>query len=161
MKTHLDKILPVDLLFESHPYKCRKLLGRVSGDNCRHTYGLKFMRLTGLTKCAYCGISLGEVYENWLNMALDHVIPHNTCLAWQVPAEWREDYSNRVLNCTTCNTFGNRHSPKSLNPPSTLEEFYELRDIIFIERKHQTLERHRQERDFFEKNLWITHSFQG
>ncbi len=161
MKSALDNFSLEPLPFESYPDKGRKLLGRVSGDNCRHTYGLKFMRLTGLTKCAYCGISLGEAYENWLNMALDHVIPHSTCLAWQVPAEWREDYSNRVLSCTTCNTFGNRYNPQNLNPPSTLEEFYKLRDIIFIERKHQILERHRQERDFFEKKLWETHSFQG
>ncbi|MHB8114336.1 MAG: HNH endonuclease [Bellilinea sp.] len=161
MKPTLDNFILEPLPFESYPDKGRKLLGHVSGDNCRHTYGLKFMRLTGLTKCAYCGISLGEAYENWLNMALDHVIPHSTCLAWQVPVEWREDYSNRVLSCTTCNTFGNRYSPQNMNPPSTLEEFYKLRDIIFIERKRQILERHCQERDFFEKKLWETHGFQG
>ena len=158
MMTMFNNYYLESLPFESYPDQGRRLLGRVSGGNCRHSYGLKFMRLTRLTKCAYCGIDLGEVYESWLNMALDHVIPHNTCQAWQVPEEWREDYSNRVLSCTTCNTFGNRYSPHNMNPPSTLEEFYNLRDIIFIERKRLILEKHKQERVFFEKKLWETHS---
>jgi hypothetical protein len=74
-------------------------------------------------------------YETWLNMALDHVVPYNVCQRLNVPKEWREDYSNRVLSCTTCNTFGNRYVPKDFQPPTTLEEFYVLRDKIFIERR--------------------------
>jgi hypothetical protein len=81
--------------FENYPNKARSLLGRVTGDNCRHGYGLKFMRVTGQTKCAYCGLDLTATYENWLTMALDHVIPHSTCLTWELPDEWREDQSNR------------------------------------------------------------------
>jgi len=111
------------LPFESYPNKGRVLLGQVRGDNCQHGYGLEFVQLTGQTKCAYCGIDLAEVCENWLNMALDYVIPFSTCQSWKVPVEWQEDYSNRVLSCTTCNTFGNRYGPKSLSHPSTLEEF--------------------------------------
>jgi hypothetical protein len=144
------------LPFNSYPNYGRKLLGQVRGDSCRHGYGLEFMRLTGQTKCAYCGIDLAETYENWLNMALDHVVPHSICQTWKVPAEWREDYSNRVLSCTTCNTFGNRYSPKTLSCPSTLEEFYNIRDAIFIERKNLILDRHRKERFFFDKRPWIS-----
>jgi len=147
------------LPFESYPGKGQVLLGTVHGDNCRHGYGLEFMRLTGQTQCAYCGLDFAEVYENWLNIALDHVVPYSTCQSWNIPAEWREDYSNRVLSCTTCNTFGNRYNPKFLNPPSTLEEFYNLRDIIFSERKRLILERHGQERAFFDKKPWTVQDF--
>jgi hypothetical protein len=128
---------------------------RKKEDNgCRHGYGLRFMQLTGQTGCATCGLNLAGKYENWLNMALDHVIPTSACLAWDIPDEWREDYSNRVLCCTTCNTFGNRYAPQGCRRPTTLEEFYEVRDAIFLERKRQILQRHAEERAFFEKKPW-------
>jgi 5-methylcytosine-specific restriction endonuclease McrA len=142
--------------FVSYPYRGRRLLGRVTGDNCRHGYGLKFIRLTGQTKCAYCGLDLVTIYEDWLTMALDHVVPHSTCLAWGLPEDWREDYSNRVLCCATCNTFGNRYTPQGFKCLSTLEEFYNLRDVIFAERKGNILCRHKEERAFFDKNPWVS-----
>lgn len=143
------------LPFDYYPFLGRRLLGRVSGDNCRHGYGLKFMQLTRQTKCAYCGLDLVATYENWLTLALDHVVPHNVCLAWGLSEDWREDFSNRILCCTTCNTFGNRYSPTGLQRPSTLEEFYILRDAIFVERRRNIIDRHRQERTFFERKLWV------
>jgi len=112
------------------------------------------MRRTGQTKCAYCGMDLAAVYENWLTLALDHVVPHSACIAWGLPEEWREDYSNRVLCCTTCNTFGNRYTPQGFQRPSTLDEFYDLREAIFLERRKSILERHKQERAFFDKKPW-------
>lgn len=145
----IDHPLP----FDNYPDNGRKLLGQARGDNCRHGYGLHFIKLTRQTTCAYCGIDLTQIYENWLNMALDHVIPQSVCNAWGIPEEWREDYSNRVLCCTTCNTFGNRYTPKDFKCPTTLEEFHNLRDAIFIERKRRILERHEKERAFFEKEL--------
>ena len=145
---------PDPVPFESYPYRGRRLLGRVSGYNCRHGYGLAFMRLTKQTKCAYCGLDLAAIYENWLTIALDHVVPHSTCLDWELPEEWGEDYRNRVLCCTTCNTFGNRFVPKDFSHPSTIEEFYNLRDAIFIERRRNILNRHEEERAFFVKKPW-------
>lgn len=143
--------LTESLPFENYPQHGRKLLGLVAGDNCRHGYGLTYIQKTKQTYCAYCGLDLLGVYENWLNMALDHVVPYSVCQILNVPKEWREDYSNRVLSCTTCNTFGNRYVPKDLLPPTTLEEYYNLRDAIFLERRRLILERHQQERAFFEK----------
>jgi len=141
--------------FQSYPHQGRVLLGHVSEDNCRHGYGLKFMRLTKQTKCAYCGLDLVANYENWLTMALDHVIPRSVCLDWNLPKDWREDLSNRVLCCTTCNTFGNRYAPKDFKRPSTLQEFYNLRDAIFIERRRNILNRHIEERTFFDSSPWL------
>lgn len=148
--TQESELLP----FNHYPHHGRQLLGRVSGDNCRHGYGLKFMQLTGQTKCAYCGLDLAATYENWLTITLDHVVPRSACLTLDLPEDWREDYSNRVLCCTTCNTFGNRYAPIGFQCPLTLEEFYIIRDAIFIERKRNIIERHKQERVFFERQLW-------
>ena len=112
------------------------------------------MRKTHQTKCAYCGLDLSALYENWLTMALDHVVPYNTCVMWKLPEEWREGYTNRVLCCTTCNTFGNRYFPEGYPRPTTIEEFYALRDKIFVDRRQRILDRHMLERDFFDKKPW-------
>ena len=142
------------LPFESYPNHGRQLMGRVSGVNCRYGYGLKLQQLTGQVECAYCGISLVENYEIWLTMAIDHVVPDNVCKSLGISEEWNQDYSNRVLCCTACNTFGNRYEPKNIDKPVTLEEFYQLRDRVFVERKALILERHRQEYLFFEQKPW-------
>lgn len=142
------------LPFANYPDQGRKLLGPVSGGNCRYGYGLKFQRLTRQDHCAYCGLDLVSTYENWLTMALDHVIPDNVCKSMGVSEEWNQDYSNRVLCCTACNTFGNRYKPTSVKIPKTLEEFYDLRDKIFAERKALILERHKKEHLFFETKPW-------
>ena len=142
------------LPFVFYPHQGRKLLGCVSGDNCRYGYGLKFQRLTGQDHCAYCGMNLVGSYENWLAMALDHVVPNSVCKSLGLPEEWNQDYSNRVLCCTACNTFGNRYKPEIGDVPKTLEEFFDLRDSVFIERKIRILERHKKERLFFERKPW-------
>jgi len=140
--------------FTNYPHQGRKLLGWVSGNNGRYGYGLKFQQLTRQDHCAYCGISLVGTYENWLTMALDHVLPDRVCKSLGLPEEWIQDYSNRALCCTACNTFGNRYKLKTVNIPRTLEEFYDLRDQVFAERKVLILERHRKERIFFETQPW-------
>ncbi len=144
----------MQLPFENYPCQGRKLLGRVTGANCRHEYGLRFMQLTGQTKCAYCGLDLVNPYENWLTIALDHVVPHSACVEWGLPIEWREDYSNRVLCCATCNGFGNRYTPQGIQRPATLDEFFDVRDTIFVERKRGILARHEEERTFYDQKPW-------
>ncbi|MCA0455749.1 MAG: hypothetical protein LCI00_17365 [Chloroflexi bacterium] len=143
------------LPFENYPDQGRMLIGRVRGSNCRHGYGLEFMQLTKQTTCAYCGTDLATTYESWLTMALDHVVPRDTCVRLQVCEEWYEDYSNRVLSCTACNTFGNRYQPEQFECPSTLEAFYHWRDSVFIARRKNILEKHKEERAYFDQKLWI------
>jgi hypothetical protein len=116
-----DEIEP--LPFDTYPSGGRTLLGKVSGDNCRKGYGLRFLELTGQTRCAYCGLDLVGKYEHWLTMALDHVVPDSVCKSWGLSQIWKEDYSNRVLCCTACNTFGNRYRPTGVDCPLTLEAF--------------------------------------
>ncbi len=112
------------MVFDSYPHKGRALLGKVVGSNCRHRYGLNFMKITGQTKCAYCGQDFPASYENWLQMALDHVVPKSVCASFDLPTEWIEDCTNEVLACAACNGFNNRYRPASDVPrPSSLQEF--------------------------------------
>jgi hypothetical protein len=143
------------LPFDDYPGKGRQLLGPVHGANCRREYGLAFMRKARQTTCAYCGQDLVATYQSWLTMALDHVVPVSVCISLGIPAEWREDCSNKVLCCAACNGFANRYKP-TIDPgaPASLDTFYALRDHIFAERKQLIAERHESEREFFELRRW-------
>src|SRR5262249_36557075 len=131
------------------------LLGKVVGANCRHEYGLKFMRITAQTKCAYCGHDFAASYENWLHMALDHVVPKSVCVGFGLGSEWVEDCANKALACTACNGFDNRYKPSPhIACPLSLGEFFNLRDRIFAERKTTILRKHNEERQFFNGRPW-------
>jgi len=143
------------LPFDEYPEGGRRPLGRVSGAVCRRGYGVEFMRLTGQTKCAYCGVDFAGAYETWLAMALDHVVPVGICATLGIPEDWREDWSNRVLACAACNGFCNRYAPEAgVERPATLDAFYDLRDRAFTERRESTTETREAERMFFEKKPW-------
>jgi hypothetical protein len=74
--------------FDSYPGGDGQLLGFSKGSNCRHQYGLAFMQRTGQKLCAYCGSDFTATYEQWLTMALDHVIPLSVCKARGIPEVW-------------------------------------------------------------------------
>ena len=141
------------LPFESYPNRGRQLLGKRAGGNCRRIYGLALQRISGATSCAYCDVNLVDTYEHWLNMSMDHVVPSTAGKKCGIPEEWLADYSNTVLCCAACNAFRNRH-PVSFCPTS-LEEFYDLRDKIFLERKTLILKSHELDRTFFESKPWL------
>jgi hypothetical protein len=147
---------PNDLLpFVSYPSQGRMLIGRVRGGNCRHEYGLRHQRLTGQTSCAYCNLDFTLCYENWLMMALDHVIPASVCSSTGIHIEWMDDHANRVLCCAACNGFKNRWTPdEPLACPTTLDGFFDIRDSIFILRRYQILQSHISERRFYEGKPW-------
>jgi len=141
--------------FDSYPQSGRALLGTVTGDTCRHHYGLQFMRITGQTKCAYCGAHFAARYQTWLTMALDHVVPASMCSDLGVPQEWREDCTNKVLACAACNSFDNRYKPTAGTPSAqSLEAFFDLRDKVFAERKARIAARREEEERSFEGRHW-------
>jgi hypothetical protein len=145
----------VELPFASYPEGGRSLLGRASGDTARRGYGLAFMKKTGQTTCAYCGLDLVNKYESWLQLALDHVVPESVCRGYGLPNEWTHDSSNKVLACAACNGFRNRYrQPADAVCPTTLDEFFDLRDRIFAERKALILDSHESEREFFQRRPW-------
>lgn len=141
--------------FTEYPNGGRSLLGRAGGDTARRGYGLKFMQKTGQTKCAYCGADLVGTYEGWLQLALDHVVPESVCKSFELPDEWTHDCSNKVLACAACNGFHNRYrQPLDAACPQTLDEFFDLRDRIFAERKALIAKRHEDERAFYSHRPW-------
>jgi hypothetical protein len=113
------------------------------------------MRITGVRKCAYCGLDFTASYENWLTMALDHVVLMSVCKSLGIPEGWCEDSANMVLACAACNTFCNHYKPEGVLPsPRTVAEFFDLRDLIFSKRKEGIAERHKQDREFFAGRPW-------
>jgi hypothetical protein len=143
------------LPFDLDPSGGRMLLGRARGTICRREYRLDFMRKTTQITCAYCGVDFAASYRIWLTMALDHVVPASVCISMDVPEDWREDCSNKVLSCGACNGFRNRYKPLSdVVQPMTLETFYRLRDHIFAERKQQIAASHEADLAFFESRSW-------
>jgi 5-methylcytosine-specific restriction endonuclease McrA len=142
--------------FAHYPGQGRHLLGSVGNGTCRHDYGLRFMRITGQTACAYCGLDFAANYCNWLQMALDHVIPTRTGTAKCIPTEWLNDTSNKVLACGSCNGFQNRYKLSDAELcPASLELFYQLRDRVFTERKTLVEQSHGRERKFFDQKPWV------
>jgi len=83
-------------------------------------------------------------------MEMDHVVPVNICKELGVAFEWTHDCANLVLACGACNRFNNRYRP-SVDQicPTSLSEFFDLRDRIFAERKELIANSHQQEREFF------------
>src|SRR5947209_8765967 len=94
--------------FDSYPGKGKEKLGHTRGSNSRRGYGLKFMRKTGQTRCAYCDLNLVASFDTWLQIALDHVVPKNACTTLSLDRDWTEDCINKVLACAACNGFVNR-----------------------------------------------------
>jgi hypothetical protein len=143
------------LVFDQYPGGGRKSLGTARGSNCRAEYGAEFMRITGQTKCAYCGTDLTASYEVWLTMALDHVVPTSICKIMDIDRAWCDDYSNMVLACAACNGFCNRYNtiPETgrIESPGDL---YDLRNRIFLDRKLKIEARHVSERKLFAKRPW-------
>ncbi len=145
----------MELPFDNYPGKGRELLGNSRGDNCRHGYGLRLQRLAGATTCVYCGVDLTDNYEHWLLMSVDHVVPTQAGKALGIPNEWLDDFSNTVLCCSGCNGFDNRFElPAPTQGPTTLEEFFGLRDEIFLIRTKRIREKYDAETRFYRTRPW-------
>jgi 5-methylcytosine-specific restriction endonuclease McrA len=145
-----------ELPFNTYPGGGREQLKQRPGFTTRHADGPEFMRITGATHCAYCGLDMTARFEDWLTMALDHVVPVSVCKRMQIDPHWLWNYSNTVLTCGACNGFCNRYKPKAdCTVPTTLAEFYDLRDRIFLERRKLILAaRDRERMSYFETKPW-------
>jgi hypothetical protein len=141
--------------FDAYPHRGRRPIGRLTGDNCRHEYGLRLQKLIGLNKCAYCGLNFVDTYDHWLMMAVDHIVPTHAGKELGISPEWLEDYWNTVLCCSACHEFGNLSPLETdLTCPETSEEFIALRDRLFVERKRYVLLSHEHELAFFDERPW-------
>ena len=141
--------------FDAYPHRGRRPIGRLTGNNCRHEYGLRLQKLIGLNKCAYCGLNFVDTYDHWLMMAVDHIVPTHAGKELGITADWLEDYWNTVLCCSACHEFGNLSPLETdLTRPETSEEFIALRDRLFVERKRYVLLSHEHELAFFDERPW-------
>jgi len=139
----------VNLPFDGYPGGGRELLGRLRGDVARRGYGRKVLTWCD-GRCAYCGLDMG-VFEGWLQLSVDHVVPQQAIGAG-VPADWVLDASNVVACCRSCNDLFNR-DPGLTASPASLDAFYVLRDTLFAARRARIMERRAAERAWFDANV--------
>ena len=127
----------------------RSLLGIPPwGDgSSRHGYGVPVFAACGAC-CAYCGRELGETYEAWLDLSVDHVIPTNTVKVLGYPREWVADLLNLVTACRACNEFLNGYRITD-PPPHDLAGFCDLRDRHFLAKREWVTARHEREREHY------------
>jgi 5-methylcytosine-specific restriction endonuclease McrA len=143
--------LSAGIPFERYRGSGRTLLGRppVGDGTCRHGYGPPVFAECG-TACVYCDRGMGESYESWLHLSVDHVIPSGTVKQLGWPREWVEDIANLVTCCRACNELLNGYRVAD-TPPATVNEFFALRDRHFIAKRARAGERHVRERDAYER----------
>lgn len=142
-----------ELPFGQYPMRGRGFLGPPpQGDgSCRRGYGRAVFNLCG-TACVYCGHELGDSYEAWLGISIDHVIPTETVKRLGYSGDWVRDLSNLVTSCRACNEFLNGYRVTDA-PPTTPEGFFDLRDRAFVEKRQLMLGRHDRERAWYEN--WL------
>ncbi len=93
----------------------------------RHGYGLDVFAQCGYT-CVYCGLDMAETFESWLQLSVDHVVPHQMA-DHGYDRKYVESISNLVTCCRACNDLGNRFTIDN-PPPTTDEAFLALRDAV-------------------------------
>jgi hypothetical protein len=124
-----------------------------SGDgSCRRGYGPPVFAQCG-TACVYCGRELGDSYEAWLDVSVDHVVPGETVKRLGYSGEWIEDIANIVTACRACNEFLNGYRVSD-PAPETLEQFFVLRDRHFLAKQAWVRARHERERESYES--WLS-----
>lgn len=137
------------LPFDSYPDGGRSLLGKPKGDLARRGYGRQALAWCGFA-CAYCGLDM-SVFEGWLQLSIDHVIPQQS-VASGFPAAWVLDATNIVACCRSCNDLFNR-DPHVDPVPESIEAFYALRDRLYLARRARIIVRRAEERAWFEDNV--------
>jgi hypothetical protein len=137
--------------FERYPEKGKKFLGQTQGATARHDYGPQVAAYSGWA-CAYCGRELLSSYEAWLDLQIDHVIPYYL-IKRGLNKKWVLDIANCVVCCSACNGFLNAYKVNEEDNPLTEEDFFELRNNVFVEKKKRAQERHEEERKYWQMTL--------
>ena len=137
--------------FDTYPGDGIELLEAPKRANTRREDAPRLRMLTGQTTCAYCEIGLFDDYHRWLLTAIDHVVPRAEAVRLGIPVDWYESFSNAVLCCSGCNGLDNRFRTARMAPetPWTLEQFFELRNSVFLERRERIAGCRRMEEELF------------
>lgn len=144
---------PAPFPFARYRHSGRELLGRPAwrDGSCRRGYGPPVFAECG-TACAYCDRQLGESYESWLDLSIDHVVPGETVKRLGWPREWIDDIVNLVTCCRACNEFLNGYRVSD-PPPASFEDFIVLRDQHFSAKRTWVINRHVRERAWYD--AWV------
>lgn len=135
--------------FSRYPAGGRALLSRIGGANARREYGRRLQMLTGERMCAYCGFDLYALFENWLLLQVDHVVPTGMARRLGIPVAYTEIAINLVLACAGCNGFDTRYVDAAAPRANwDLDAFLDLRDATFAVRYERIAARRARERDF-------------
>ena len=126
----------------------RHRLGPTSpGDGtARGGYGRAIFAMDGYT-CVYCGLLMLKDFDSYLQLSVDHIVPRSMK---GYDATLIEDRANKVTCCRACNEFGNRYRP-NLPAPTNEEEFWDVRDHVFRERRALILKRRERELERYER----------
>jgi HNH endonuclease len=102
--------------------------------------------------CAYCGLRMLKEFDVFLQLSVDHVVPWSTkgCDLTLI-----EDTANLVTCCRACTDFGDRYRT-ALPVPTSEDEFWDVRDRVFRERRSLILERRDQELERYKRIRRIT-----
>lgn len=143
-------------LFDSYPEWRDDIPQRLHGAQCRTGYGAELQRLTGQTRCAYCGMDLVDTFDHWLLLTVDHVIPLSTASGKSAKWKpWLASIHNLVIACSACNGFANRFRPEVGGPPQTYDDFRSVRDRVFVCRKRLVCERRGREHQSYGEKPWV------
>lgn len=92
---------------------------------------------------------MGETYEAWLGLSVDHVLPQSLIrTGWR--REWIEDLTNKVTCCRHCNEFLNQFKVEE-DAPEAVEAFFDIRDRVFKAKREWVTERHTRERAWYDR----------
>ena len=147
--------------FDEYPMAGHELIGPLDSiDNLSQGYWLDLQKRTGQTHCAYCGADLmSENHNNWWSMRVDRVISSAHATEIGIPAEFACDTINAVLCCSIC--YGLRSEYSAIDEPQIkwnsprLEDFTDLRDRVFENRKRLIAERRAKENAVFENKFQL------
>lgn len=143
--------------FDNYPEGGATILKKMGRNNARREDGLWLMLEAEQKTCVYCEISLVDDYYHWLLLNVGHVISPGECARLGIPTDWHHSFSNAVLTCSGCNTIDSVYQIEWQEPQKaqdwTAQQFIDLRDRVFEERKKRILERRDGEVSFFNLNV--------
>jgi hypothetical protein len=151
-----DLIESADIgLREARPRKFAGLPSSSGDGTARTDYGIAVFEQCGHV-CAYCGLEMLATLETSVQLTVDHIIPVRA-IRRGYREDWIEDLVNLVTSCRSCHESGYRYRFDDPGP-TTENDFFDLRDRVFVQRKARLAVRYARKRRDIAKELAPTSS---